>query len=349
MFKTSEYTRDHAMGLVAEARARVRSRGEISDAQLAARVRSAMGRAISHPHAIRVLANNGSITLKGSVLGYELDDLLTTISRVRGVKRIENLLEVHRQADIPELQGIGRRSMRNAQEFWSPTRRMAAGVFGGMLVLRGLMRRGIFGDLAGLIGLGLLGRSITNLPTRRLLGIGAGRRAIDVQKTITIHSPIDRVFDFFAHPENFPHFMANVLDVRENQSGRSHWVVAGPAGMKVEWDAECTQCEPNRVVAWKSVEGSTVQNAGIIHFDEVLGGTRVDIKMSYNPPGGALGHFIAKLMGTDPKSEMDEDLARVKTLIETGRAAHDAAQPMDRDFAAVVEEEEEFSETDELI
>lgn len=47
--------------------------------------------------------------------------------------------------------------------------------------------------------------------------------------------------------------------------------------------------------------------------------------MSYNPPAGAIGHVVASLFGADPKSEMDADLARMKTLIETGIRPHDAA------------------------
>jgi uncharacterized membrane protein len=47
--------------------------------------------------------------------------------------------------------------------------------------------------------------------------------------------------------------------------------------------------------------------------------------MSYNPPAGRLGHGVAVAFGADPKTTMDTDLVRMKTLIETGRAPHDAA------------------------
>ena len=40
---------------------------------------------------------------------------------------------------------------------------------------------------------------------------------------------------------------------------------------------------------------------------------------------------IAALFGADPKSEMDSDLLRMKTIIETGRVPHDAAQPIPRE------------------
>jgi uncharacterized membrane protein len=49
--------------------------------------------------------------------------------------------------------------------------------------------------------------------------------------------------------------------------------------------------------------------------------------MSYNPPGGAVGHAIARLLGRDPKQEMDDDLMRMKAFIETQRPPRDAARP----------------------
>jgi uncharacterized membrane protein len=48
--------------------------------------------------------------------------------------------------------------------------------------------------------------------------------------------------------------------------------------------------------------------------------------MSYNPIAGALGHAVASLFGADAKSQMDADLARMKTMIETGIPPHDAAR-----------------------
>jgi uncharacterized membrane protein len=174
---------------------------------------------------------------------------------------------------------------------------------------------------------------LTNLPARRISGIGAGRRAVDVQKTITLRAPIDRVFGFFANYENFPHFMSNVHEVRAHNNGRSHWVVAGPMGIELTWDALLTEYVPNERIAWKSIGGAAVENAGVIQFQEDRGGTRVDIKLAYNPPAGAIGHVLARLFGADPKSEMDADLVRVKTMLETGHPARDAAQAARLDSA----------------
>jgi uncharacterized membrane protein len=94
----------------------------------------------------------------------------------------------------------------------------------------------------------------------------------------------------------------------------------------VQWDAVTTRLQPNEHIAWRTMPGSAVQHAGMIYLAPFGGGTRVHIEMSYNPPAGALGHVVAKLFGADPKTELDEDMMRLKSTLETGQAPHDAAQ-----------------------
>jgi len=120
--------------------------------------------------------------------------------------------------------------------------------------------------------------------------------------------------------------MSHVREVRDLGDGRSHWVVDGPAGIRLGGNAVITQYIPDEVFAWKSEPGATVQHAGIIRFEPMRdGGTRVHVRLSYNPPAGAVGHSIAWLFGADPKQQMDDDLLRMKTFVETGVLPHDAA------------------------
>jgi uncharacterized membrane protein len=205
------------------------------------------------------------------------------------------------------------------------------------MAAHGMRRGGAIGAVQTALGSLLFLRGVTNLDLSRLTGIGAmdgdrggdarARHGIDIRKTMNIRADIGDVFGFFSNYDNFPLFMHNVREVRDRGDGYSHWAVAGPAGVPVTWDAVLTDYEPNRCIAWESVRGATIANAGVIRFDENPdGSTRVDISMSYNPPGGVFAHALASLLRSDPKSEMDEDLARLKTLIEQGRFPHDAAQ-----------------------
>ena len=51
----------------------------------------------------------------------------------------------------------------------------------------------------------------------------------------------------------------------------------------------------------------------------------MNIRLTYNPAAGGVGHIVALLFETDPKSQMDEDLVRMKSFIETGKVPSDAA------------------------
>jgi uncharacterized membrane protein len=330
--------------------ARVRSlfgHEEVADEVLTERVRAALGRAVSHPSAIDVATANGRVTLKGPVLERERAELLDVICSVRGISEIADELTGYEDADgIPELQGAhARRRSRFVllRENWPPAARVLAGASGGALAicgaqqLIGTRKFSLLGACAMAAGGLLLARSATNVPLRRLGG-RTGRRAIDVRKTIQVHAPVEQVFDTLAHFENFPSFMRNVRSVRIHPDGRSHWSVAGPAGASVEWDSETTEFKPNELLAWRTLANAPVAHAGIIRFERVGSGTRLDVQMTYNPPGGALGHGIAKLFGADPKRELDEDLMRLKTFVETGVPPHDAARPREATSSAAPRE-----------
>jgi uncharacterized membrane protein len=316
----------------AMALARVGRHENVDDAVLVERVRAKLGRLVSHPHAIRVVASTGVVTLSGPILKREVSQLLRGVDHIPGVHDVVNTLDVYEQpGNVPALQG-GRPPTGDRidvrQHHWSPTTRLLLGTAGLVLVFGGVLRRGLAGTTAQLLGIGLFARSATNLPLNRLSGIASGRRAVDLQKTINIDAPVGEVYAFWSQYENFPRFMSRVLHVRasDRRPRLSHWRVMGPADTAVEFDAEITRVIPNQQIAWRTLPGALVAHAGIVRFDaEPDGRTRVQIRMSYNPPAGWLGHGIASAFGVDPKSSLDADLARMKTLIETGHAPHDAA------------------------
>ena len=324
---------NRVVGTAAELRGRFTSGDDVNDGTLVERVRSKLGRVVSHPHAISVTSGNGVVTLTGPVLQAEVPRLLRTVEAVRGVRDVVNQLEEHKQAgDVPGLQGGSTPpgfQLDVFQREWAPATRVIVGTGGAVLAAIGAQRRDVPGWLLMAGGIGLLARAGTNLETRRLLGTSPRRRAVDLQKTITVDAPVEAVYAFWTMYDNFPRFMSRVLEVRPStREGQSHWRVEGPGGVPIEFDAEVTQSIPNQLFAWRSVEGSMVGHAGMVHFESTPDGrTRLHIRMSYNPPGGWFGHGIAKAFGVDPKSSLDADLARMKTYLETGRPPHDAAQP----------------------
>lgn len=205
-----------------------------------------------------------------------------------------------------------RRNRHGALSNGTPERRLLEGGAGLALALWGVVRGGLAGAGAGLAGASLLARA----------AVWRGRdHMIRVQKTMTLDAPLGEVFAFWARFENFPRFMSHVLEVRRTGPGRSHWRVTGPAGLPVEWDAEVITNLPERVLEWRSIDGSAIDHHGEIHFERLAPkATRVSIHMAYRPPGGALGHGVAAFLHGDPKALIDDDLLRMKSLLEHGTA-----------------------------
>ncbi|WP_298232209.1 BON domain-containing protein [uncultured Azohydromonas sp.] len=163
-----------AKGVAAQATRLVR-RGVADDAVLTQRVRAALGRVVSHPHAIWVTAAEGCVTVGGPVLASERAPLLRCVGSVHGVREVRDALEPHdAAARVPALQGGVPRSGPRAelrQAHWAPGPRLLVLAGGMLLALYGASRRGMPGLLAGTAGLGLAARAMCN----EGLGQGVGR------------------------------------------------------------------------------------------------------------------------------------------------------------------------------
>lgn len=146
------------------------------DEVLVERVRARIGIVVRQPSSIDVSAQDGRVVLSGPVLADEVARLLRRIAGVRGVRAVDNRLEVHETPDgVPGLQGepsplFGAWEFAWMQNNWSPTARLIAGAVGGGLALSGLARIGVIGFAMILGGATLLARAITNQELRELVG-----------------------------------------------------------------------------------------------------------------------------------------------------------------------------------
>jgi uncharacterized membrane protein len=162
--------------------------------------------------------------------------------------------------------------------------------------------------------------------------VEAATGVVKVEKAITVNRPPEECYRFWHNFENFPRFMKHIESVKRISDTRWHWRATGPAGISIEWDAEITEDKPAEVLAWRSVEGSDVDNSGTVRFEPAPGGrgTVVRVEMQYSPPGGKAGALIAKLFGEEPNQQIAEDLRRFKQLIETGEIPTTVGQPSGR-------------------
>jgi uncharacterized membrane protein len=151
----------------------------------------------------------------------------------------------------------------------------------------------------------------------------AGGGGIHVRDAIRLEAPIDEVYRAWRRLEHLPRFMSHLVSVTELPAGTSRWVAAGPAGVRVEWEAAIINDIPDQVLAWRSLPGSDVVTAGSVNFDRVRAGrsTQVTVNLQYRPPAGRAGALVAGLFGRSPGQTIREDLRRFKQQLEAGEAA----------------------------
>lgn len=148
----------------------------------------------------------------------------------------------------------------------------------------------------------------------------SGSRGIHVRDSIRVERPLGEIYRFWRRLENLPTFMSHLERVTEHGNGRSHWVAKGPAGLRVEWDAEVINEVEYSVLAWRSLPGSDIAVAGSVSFDPVRGGrsTQITVHLQYEPPAGRAGAFFASLFSAEPSQTVREDLRALKHVFEAG-------------------------------
>ncbi len=236
------------------------------------------------------------------------------------------------------------------------TERWASAIGGGALAVYGLTRLIANGSWSGAV-LALVGGSLVYRGTSghcamyEAAGINTagstteakspvvsvpGDRGIKVEKSIIINKSPEQLYQFWRNLENLPRIMGHLESVRVTGGNRSHWIAKAPAGSSVEWDAETYNEKENELIAWRSLEGADVANAGSVHFTAAPGGrgTEVRVVLKYDPPAGIIGATIAKLFGEEPSQQIEEDLRRFKQLMEAGETSKTEGQPSGRSAQA---------------
>lgn len=182
-----------------------------------------------------------------------------------------------------------------------------------------LFRRGLSGHCHTyqMLGINTAG---TGEDTRQALGGSAG---VIVEESVTINRPVSELYRFWRNLENLPRFMTHLESVERITDTLSRWHAKGPGGTIVEWNAEIINEVPDRVIGWRSIEGSDVVSAGSVNFEDAgARGTQVRVRLQYSPPLGKVGEAVARMMGADAASQIREDLQRFKMLVESGQTAH---------------------------
>jgi uncharacterized membrane protein len=225
------------------------------------------------------------------------------------------------------------------------TERLVSGLAAAAVAVVALRRKRLRPLLLPLAA-NLISRAVTGrCPVNRAIGRNSARggrvnrvasvrrgEGIKVEKSITVNRPAEEVYRFWRNFENLPRFMEHLESVTVIDETRSHWVCKAPAGTNVEWDATIHNEIDDELIAWRSLPGADVNNAGSVHFMPTADGssTEVLVVLSYEPPAGKLGVAVAKLLGEEPSKQVEDDLRRFKQVMEASEVRGNSKQPAGR-------------------
>jgi uncharacterized membrane protein len=156
-----------------------------------------------------------------------------------------------------------------------------------------------------------------------------GDRHMDLTATTTIRKPATELYEFWRRLDQLPTFMAHLDQVQVLDDRRSRWTASAPFGRTVQWDAEITEETPGQKIGWRSVGDADVPNEGRVWFVPAPDGvsTEVHVLLVYDIPGGELGQAVAKYFGEEPHQQLDDDLRRLKQVVETGEIVRSDGAP----------------------
>ena len=129
---------------------------------------------------------------------------------------------------------------------------------------------------------------------------------------IEIDLPVRTVYDQWTQFEDFPLFMAHIVDVRQLDDTHTEWK-AKIYGIKREWRAEITEQTPDQRVAWTSTDGT--KHAGVVTFHALSDDrTKVVLQMEMDSEG-----FLEKVAdwGGYVSDRSKKDLERFKDFVES--------------------------------
>jgi len=133
-----------------------------------------------------------------------------------------------------------------------------------------------------------------------------------VEESIDVAVPVSTAYNQWTQFESFPQFMSGVESVTQLTDTTNHWRTK-VGGVEREFETQIVEQQPDRKVAWRSVDGTT--HAGDVTFQR-LGDqyTRVNVRLQWDTE--SLAEKVGAALGFDSR-QVKNDLRRFKEFIES--------------------------------
>jgi len=134
-------------------------------------------------------------------------------------------------------------------------------------------------------------------------------------RSIIVKGTPDQLYKFWSDVDNYSEFMQHVKSVEMTGDNISHWILEGPQGETLEWDAEITRQDANKRIAWNSKEDPKMAASGQVTFNGLPDNqTEVTVTLQYSPTsesGSTANALLSDLEGT-----LTSDLRSFKAIVE---------------------------------
>jgi uncharacterized membrane protein len=133
-----------------------------------------------------------------------------------------------------------------------------------------------------------------------------------VEESIDVNVPVTTAYNQWTQFEEFPKFMDGVKSVTQIDDTHLRWV-AEIGGKEEQWQAEITEQQPDRKIAWRALDGH--YNSGTVTFESRGDNqARINVVMEHETEG--LTETLGSALGADSR-KVKGDLERFKVLVES--------------------------------
>jgi uncharacterized membrane protein len=130
-----------------------------------------------------------------------------------------------------------------------------------------------------------------------------------------VNGEIPDLYEAWLDFGNHPNFMKNITSVTQQGSDVNSWVMEGPLNTRFEWTTKTTRVEPNKRIAWKTLEGD-LKTSGQVTFTALpQGQAEITITTQTIPPDNLI-EKVATSLFKDEDVQLEKDLRSFKALVE---------------------------------
>jgi uncharacterized membrane protein len=136
-----------------------------------------------------------------------------------------------------------------------------------------------------------------------------------ITKSIIVNGALPDLYEAWLDFGSHPNFMEHITSVTPEGSDVNHWVMEGPLNTKLQWTTKTTREEPNKRIAWKTLEGD-LKTSGQVTFTSLPQGQAEITVTTQTVPPADLVEKVAGALFEDEESQLEQDLRSFKAIVE---------------------------------